>query len=402
MPRIRLNARAIERLRAPAPSGKQTLYWDTTLRGFGVLVSGTTNGKSFIVQRDLPGGKTRRVTVGPTNVLSLDAARKRAEAVLADLYKGIDPKAKARDQMTLRAALNDYLDHHASLREKSARDYRAVIERHLTSWLDLPLRSITPEMVKERHAEIAEEVKDNGRYKGESTANGAMRALRVIWNAIADTAPDLPNNPVRVLKRQWFDIARRTRHVRTEELPKFYAAVRALANPIAADYLTLLLFTGLRREEAASLTWDDIDFKSRVIHIPALRTKSGQKLDLPMVDFVYDLLAERKALGTTTYVFPSNSKAGYLAEPKFFLNQVALATGIRISVHDLRRTYITVAESCDIAPWALKALVNHSLGGGVTEGYIQMNAERLREPATLVANKLKALIGIAKRAKTKR
>ena len=43
---------------------------------------------------------------------------------------------------------------------------------------------------------------------------------------------------------------------------------------------------------------------------------------------------------------------------------------------------------------ALKALVNHSLGSDVTEGYVQMNAERLREPAQRVADKLKKLCGI--------
>jgi hypothetical protein len=120
MAKLKLTARAVERLRAPDPSGKQRLYWDSTLRGFGVLVSGTTNGRSYVVQRDLPGGKTRRITIGATNVLALDAARKRAEVVLADLYRGIDPKAAARDRLTLRDALNDYLDRHKNLRDKSA------------------------------------------------------------------------------------------------------------------------------------------------------------------------------------------------------------------------------------------------------------------------------------------
>lgn len=44
---------------------------------------------------------------------------------------------------------------------------------------------------------------------------------------------------------------------------------------------------------------------------------------------------------------------------------------------------------------ALKALVNHSLSGGdVTEGYVQMRAERLRAPAQKVADRLKQLCGV--------
>ena len=70
MPRMKLTERSIARLAAPAPSGQQTAYWDADLRGFGVLVSGRTSTKSFIVQRDLAGGKTRRVTIASVAELS--------------------------------------------------------------------------------------------------------------------------------------------------------------------------------------------------------------------------------------------------------------------------------------------------------------------------------------------
>ena len=84
-----------------------------------------------------------------------------------------------------------------------------------------------------------------------------------------------------------------------------------------------------------------------------------------MSSFVHDLLVARRAIGHDRFVFPSSGKSGHIAEPKFPLRQVAVASGISISAHDLRRTYITVAESCDISPLALKALVNHALGGDV-------------------------------------
>jgi integrase len=159
--------------------------------------------------------------------------------------------------------------------------------------------------------------------------------------------------------------------------------------------LLLLLFTGLRRNEAATLTWDDVDMHAAVIRLPAVRTKAGRKLDLPMTDVVFGIFQERGRLGRERFVFPSVGKGGHIAEPKFPLNQVALASGVQISAHDLRRTFITVAESTGISPLALKALVNHSLGGDVTSGYVQMTAHRLREPAQQVADRLKQLCGIA-------
>jgi hypothetical protein len=48
--------------------------------------------------------------------------------------------------------------------------------------------------------------------------------------------------------------------------------------------------------------------------------------------------------------------------------------------HDLRRTYVTVAESLDISRYAIKRLVTHSIGNDVTEGYVIMDVERLRAP----------------------
>ena len=103
---------------------------------------------------------------------------------------------------------------------------------------------------------------------------------------------------------------------------------------------------------------------------------------------------KKGVLGDTEFVFPAASKSGHIAEPKFFLAQVAKATGRRISVHDLRRTFVTHAESCDISPHALRALVNHSLGKDVHSGYIQMNVERLREPAQRVTDKMKSMCGV--------
>lgn len=411
MPRLKLTEKAIAKMKAPDPTGRQTLYWDTEIKGFAVLCSGTSNVKTYIAQRDLPDGRTRRVTVGAVTVgletpqpvdgkkpdkpkLTLDVARVRAADIIDDLRRGIDPKRKIINA-TLQATLDAYLAARKDLRPASVKAYRVSIERYLANWLNRPLREITSEMVEDRHRAIAAEIGKGERYKGTTTANCAMRALRVLWNFAADRTPDLPPNPARRLRRQWYAEPRRERMVKAEQLPAFYAAVNELPNPVARDYLLLLLFTGLRLSESASLRWDDIDLNQRVIRLPATRTKAGRKLDLPMSDFVRDLLVARRALGNAVFVFPGPGKAGHIADPSFPLSTVATATGIKVSAHDLRRTFITVAESADISPLALKALVNHSLGNDVTSGYVQMTAERLREPVQRVCDKLKALCGVA-------
>lgn len=68
IPRIHLTERAIAALPAPDSSGKQVLYWDTGLKGLGVLVSGTSPSKSYVVQRG------KRITFSPVAEMTLIAA----------------------------------------------------------------------------------------------------------------------------------------------------------------------------------------------------------------------------------------------------------------------------------------------------------------------------------------
>lgn len=396
MPTVKLTERAISKLAAPDPSGKQTLHWDSTTKGFAVLCSGTTNTKTFIVQRTLPDGRNRRVTVGAVNdALPLEKARSRAEDMLDNLRRGIDPKKKI-DNPTLRTTLEAYLTARRDLRPASVALYRQVTEKTLSSWLDRPLREIDGDMVEDRHRAIAAAISKGRGSDGIVTANVAMRTFRTLYNFATERTSDLPPNPVRRLRRQWFAEPKRERMVPEEKMAAFYKAVCALPHPVQRDYLLMLLFTGMRRTECASLRWVDIDLAKRIFRVAAANTKSGRKLELPMSDLVHDLLVARRALGDAGgYVFPGKSQGKFIIGTTAPLKAVAEASGIQVSAHDLRRGYITIAESCDISVYALKALVNHAAGNDITGGYVQLKVERLREPGQRVANRFKELCGIA-------
>lgn len=278
--------------------------------------------------------------------------------------------------------------------------------QYLADCLDEPLVSITPDMVEKRHESICAEVASRNKradgsakcalVQGYHAANSALRILRTVWNLVEGTTP-LPPNPISRLKRAWYPERRRDRIVRASQLPAFYRAICALENATQRDYLLLLLFTGLRRTEAASLTWADIDFDEGIIRLRATKTKSGRRLDLPMPDYVRELLTARRAIGVEEgdWVFAATSKSGHIAEPRAALDVIADKTGIRVSPHDLRRGFITAAESLDLSAYALKGLVNHSLGGSdVTGGYVIASAERLRAPMQRVTDRLKVLCQI--------
>src|SRR4051794_31238596 len=106
MPHLKFTKRAVEALPAPDPSGKQTIYWDTEQPGFGILVSGVSNAKSYVV---LPPNGRRKV-IAPARATELDDARSRAKQVL---YNGADANRPKQQRVsggaTLREVFADYL-----------------------------------------------------------------------------------------------------------------------------------------------------------------------------------------------------------------------------------------------------------------------------------------------------
>jgi len=216
-----------------------------------------------------------------------------------------------------------------------------------------------------------------------------MMMLRTIWNHAADSDENLPANPTRRLRRAWFPIERRTRHLNPEQLPVFYKAVLKLPSPVQRDLLLTLLFTGMRLNECASLEWADVDLASKTLTVPGTRTKNKRTLTLPLTTFTYKLLRARRDLGNTRFVFPG--RRGYLSNSKHAFAQIKEATGIKISAHDLRRTFSTTAHNCGV-PWPeIKALINHVDRKDTTAGYVIIATATLRAPAQRVCDRLKTL-----------
>jgi integrase len=83
-------------------------------------------------------------------------------------------------------------------------------------------------------------------------------------------------------------------------------------------------------------------------------------------------------------------------EQKVKINpDLELVPGVKFCLHDLRRTFVTLAEGLDISYASLKRLLNHSDGNDVTGGYIQVSTDRLREPMERISMKFMELMGIS-------
>lgn len=384
MPGNRLTKRAVEAL--PFTAKGQKLYRDQVLRGFGVRVG--TNSKVYYAEGQV-NGRTRRTTIGRADVLSVDEARKRALAILSSMAAGVDPNADkrrtVRETIALEQAFSRFFDTRTQLANSTRDSYSRTINLYLKDWRRTPVTAITRQMVLKRHQRI-------GKAHGDVTANNVMRHLRSIYNVTAAAHDEFPPNPVDILTqaRAWNTEQRRRGAVSAIDLPAWWDAVM-LEPDYARDFLLVALFTGMRRNEVACLRWEQISLSEKALHIP--RTKNGDPLDLPLSDFLVDLLQVRQEVcGGSPWVFPSNGRTGHIVETKKFTARVSEASGVQFTLHDLRRTFITIAESLDIPHYALKRLLNHRLSGDVTAGYIVSDIERLRGPVSLVAAKILQLV----------
>lgn len=381
------------------PACGQLFVRDCILRGFAVRV--TANGvRSFIVERRVE-GKVKRFTIGRFGDLTVQQARTEAQKLVGKIALGLNPLAE-REQarlrgVTLTEAFDDFKRARKDLKARTLYDYGRLLKVAFEPWQKRPLVAITKDSVVRRHREL-------GQASGEAYANLAMRFLRSIFNFAIPNYEDgfgkplLTENPVLRLTqtRGWYRSERRQTVIKVHQLPAWYVAVEALRSDkndfgdTVADYLLTLLFTGLRRQEAAQLTWDTVDLKDRALVIPD--PKNREPFLLPFSDYVAGIFerrhkaAEENDEADSKFVFPGYGTKRYLIEPKKQIAKVIEKSEVSFTIHDLRRTFITVAESIDIQPYAIKRMVNHKLRGDVTAGYIVANVERLREPVRRVSD----------------
>ena len=396
MPTLRLNNSKVGSIVPPKPqNGKATqeLYRDDQLQGFGLRVT-SQGAKSYFVEKRVH-GKNKRITIGRHGQITPVQARKEAQRLLGEMTLGKDPLAEKRRAAvkgtTLGQAFQDYLSARKDLKPRTISDYKVCIETSLADWNDVALTTIDKDMIERRHRQLGK--------RSHARANNTMRVLRAVFNYAMDKYEDgqgrplVPFNPVDRLSknRGWYKVERRRTLLKPHELKPWYEATLKLNQETTRDYLHFLLFTGLRRSEASRMTWNDVDMTEGTFVIPD--TKNREPHHLPMSDFIREILERRQAQAVNEWVFPSPLKDGPLTEPRTAVAKVTEHCGIAFQLHDLRRTFITIAESLDIPAYALKRLLNHKFSNDVTAGYIVPNTERLRAPMQLIADFIKGKLG---------
>ena len=370
------------------PESGQIFYRDTDLKGFGLRVG--TGSKVYIAEGKV-NNKNVRVTIGRHGVFTAEQAKLEARSILGMIARDVNPndadKAKRAKSVTLAEVYQAYLKARSSLKPRTIYDYDRCMKVYFPEWQNKPLAEISKDLIEHKHREIGE--------RSEAQANLSMRFMRALFNFAIGQYEDavgnaiITDNPIKRISqtRAWYRVDRRQTVIKGHDLPAWFKAVNALptlSNGInreaVKDYLLLLIFTGLRREEGLALQWRDVDFNAKTFTIPD--PKNRQSHTLPLSDFLFDLLKRRSNQNTekSAFVFTGRGVNGYMDDPNKQMKLVVEASGVTFTPHDLRRTFITVAESLDISAYALKRLANHKMANDVTAGYIIGDAERLREP----------------------
>jgi integrase len=381
---MRITKSFVDKVEIPRPKPDQTstqdFYRDEAIPGFGLRVT-SGGAKSFIVEKRV-NGRVKRITLGRYGNLTVEQARTEAMKILGKVATGGDPIAEKRERyarsVSLLQVFNDYLKTRKDLKESTINDYTKIMQTSFEDWLQKPIAEITKDMVERKHRDLGK--------RSEARANNSMRVLRALINHAMSKYEDAKGNPIMLFNpvdrlsqtRAWYKVERRKNLLRPSQLKPWYEATLQLNNETTRDYLHFLLFTGLRKTEGAQLRWENVNFDEKTFTIPD--TKNGESHTLPFSDFIEQILQRRYEQMESFFVFPSESSSGYIQDPRKAILRVCELSGVEFRLHDLRRTFITIAESRDIPAYALKRLLNHKDKGDVTSGYIISDVNRLREP----------------------
>lgn len=146
--------------------------------------------------------------------------------------------------------------------------------------------------------------------------------------------------------------------------------------PHLANFISLSLHTGCRKNELLTLEWSRVDFERAVLQLEAAHTKKGKRRVIPLNDAALDVLRAqhdwvRRHASRSQWVFATSS-AGRLTTIQKGFRSACLRSGIDdFRVHDLRHTFASWLVMAGVSLYIVKDLLGHS-SITVTERYAHL------------------------------
>lgn len=341
-----LTAMAVEKLK---PQSKRYAAYDAALRGFGVRVAPSGVKTWFVMKR--VGGRMVRGTVGRFPEMSLRDARLKAEEMLGEMAAGDLP----RNGVTPR--FQDVLDQWLERDQGENRSLRTV-ENAMRNHALPRLRGKQIDAVRKTDIiRILDSLIDAG---ATIQANRVLSYLRRLFNWCLER--DLVTaNPAAGIKPPTREHAA-DRVLSQTELRAVWEAAGQMGFPFG-PFTQILILTGQRRDEVASMTWSEVDLDGAVWTIPGQRTKNGRPHVVHLSAAAREIIDTIPRLDGTALLFTTNGKRSIsgFSKGKKRLDDLC---GVRDwTYHDIRRTFATrLTESMGFTPVVVDRILNHVEG----------------------------------------
>lgn len=338
---------------------------------------------SFLVATSCA-GKQVRFRIGRWPLISIDEARSIAVGILRDCRLGIHPaRPKTRNLPTLLELIPEYCSA-KKLKASTQKRYVSIIRTHFIPWMDLPVGALTGGSFDEHCHHFSQ---SNGNALVE-VGRGLIGALIRYVNAVYGLTLQSPFHKLAAAGLMPDRAQPRARLLQEADLPVWRAALDKIGEK-QRDYLLLLLYTGLRRDEAYNLTDQSIDFDSGAVFIAD--TKNGKPHSLPITPLMNEILKRRcSGLSDGEKLFKGISRE--------HLSSMATRQGApRFMLHDLRKILATVGERLQLGDAVLRRILNHTppKSDVLHKHYVFLDLQDIVKPLMQIQSTLKTMMQIS-------
>jgi integrase len=367
---------------AAQSDAKDRLLWDDRLPGFGCKIT-PKGAKVFVYQYRLGGrgSPVRRYTIGKFGPITAEQARREAEMLALRVAQGVDPQRVKVEtaRVAVDLAFSAYVEqfHEVYLAKKwpaSQRDASALLRRYAVPLLrNKPL----PEVTRRDITAVLAGAQDKA-----ATASLLFATLRKMMRWAVNQG-DLERSPMELMDAP-VRVPSRDRVLADGELRLVWQGTHALGYPFGPMF-RLLMLTGARRQEVASLNWSELSREEGIWSLPSSRSKNGVASRQSLSTLA---MAELEALSACSGGWPkvgllfstngkSSSTGHSTAKARLDTAVAALAAEAGIAppapwrAHDLRRTLATGLQRLGVRFEVTEAVLNHVSGsrGGVAGIY---------------------------------
>jgi integrase len=246
-------------------------------------------------------------------------------------------------------------------RSRTAKDYERLLEKEIVAhWRGQRLSAITRQDINRRLDEIA----DRG---APVTANRTLSIFRKLcrWAVSRDI---IQHSPCDGVAAPAFETPR-DRVLDDRELASIWRAADTLGWPFT-PIVRLLMLTGQRRGEVASMAWAELDLAAMTWTLPAPRTKNKRPHTVPLAPQVIEILAGLPHIAGTDLLFAPGS----VSRSKRRLDAAITAEAGPIppwTLHDLRRSAASGMARLGVDLHVIERCLNHVSGsfGGIVGVY---------------------------------